>query len=370
MIENLSAAESESTDERTVEATVLGSIHEMNDNQLNHLATHADGGTLFHRHEWLAAVEEGLDVDPRHVLVTNSGNPVGFLPNVATELPLPNDIGSRVAERLPLEVVEPPPPGYGGPLVTGDRRAVLDRLFDLGLLSNGRRTLFHRIRVLDPDAVSYGSYLEALGYKLKVTKCTFLLDLGDDWETILERMESGRRRSMRKAVDQEYDVRIENLADSVADTYDQYVANMERVGGTVHPRGFLEAVGDRLADRARVFTATVDGEEVGRYVYLIDEENSMLHHWLSAIGDAADFDRYPSELLHRRGIRWGIERGYDRYSFGPTKPHFSDSVFRFKRKYGATPVPALHWERGGIPGAWHLYDYGRTLFRRSQIDAE
>lgn len=360
-----------------LESRVYRSASDLNANQLNNLVAQADGGTLFHRHEWLAAVEASMDREPRHVLVTKKGNPVGFLPNFAVELPLPatlelplaGSFDGDLADALPLEAVEPPPPGYGGPLVTSDRHETTALLLDRGGLTSGYRTVFHRVQAFDLDTVGYARQLEARGYEPRIIKCTFVVDLEDDWETVQGNMDSSRRRDMRNALDQDFEVEMSGLEDGLDRTYDMYVANMERVGGSILPRQFFEELADRMPDRIRVFAASVNGDEVGRYVHLLDEESDTLHHWLSAIADSDDFEYYPSELLHRSALQWGLASEYARYSFGPTNPHFEDSVFQFKAKYGATPVPNVSWERGTLPGVWHAYDYGRTLYRRSTVDA-
>jgi len=357
-------------DRSRLDATICRSISEISESQLNNLVRQSDGGTMFHRYGWLAAVEDGFDSEPRHVLVTKKGNPVGFLPNVATDLPLPGAVGDRIADNLPLEIVEPPPPGYGGPIVTADKLDILARLFDQTALTDGPKTVSHSVQTFDTDGIRYGRYLESLGYTAKVMECAFLLDLRDEWETILNNMEKGRRRGVRRALEQDYEVEILPLGEELRRTYAAYVSNIERVGGNRLPLEFFEAIAEHIPERVRLFKATVDGTVVGRYVYLLDDESSVLHHWLSAIGDSDQFDRYPSELLHTRAIRWGIEEGYDRYSFGPVSPHFSNSVFRFKEKYGGTPVRLCRWERGTVPGAWTVYDFARTRYRRSQIDTE
>lgn len=92
-------------DRSRLEATTCCSISEQSKNQLNDFVEQSGGGTMFHRYGWLAAVEDGLDSESRHVLVSKEGNPVGFLPNVAADLPLPGAVGDRTANALPLEVV-------------------------------------------------------------------------------------------------------------------------------------------------------------------------------------------------------------------------------------------------------------------------
>ncbi len=350
-----------------LETHVYKTITDINASQLNNLVTQSDGGTLFHRYEWLVAVEESLSSDPRHILTTKDGNPVGFLPNFVTDLPLPDELKDRAMNSLPLKVVEPPPPGYGGPIMTGNKRANLNQLFDHDRLTDGFKTVLHRVHTFDIDAIEYGRYLEAHGYTPRMTECTFFIDLRNDWETIHSNMDSGRRRSMRNALQQDYTVEMIELGDELDQTYDQYVSNMERVNGKILPKAFFEALASRFSERVRVFKATVEDKEVGRYIHLLDEESTVLHHWLSAIGTSANFDYYPSELLHHRAIQWGSEEGFNRYSFGPTNPHYSDSVFKFKEKYGGTPLPALRWERGTLPGVWQIYELSRSWYRNSQI---
>jgi predicted N-acyltransferase len=142
-----------------------------------------------------------------------------------------------------------------------------------------------------------------------------------------------------------------------------YARNMARVEGETLPRSLFAALAAHVPERVRVFTARVDGEVVGRYVHLLDEETSTLHHWLSAIPDRSCYDAHPSELLHERAIRWGIDEGYDTYSFDRAGSHFDNGVFRFKSKYGARPVPLLRWERGQSRVAWPAFRAARRWYR-------
>lgn len=348
--------------------SVAGSVEAVGEGPLRNLVEQGTGGTLFHRYEWLAAVENGLDWEPRHVVVRKGQNPVGFLPNFGRSVSLPHAVAERVADAASIETLVPPPPGYGGPVVTGDEAEVVAALFDGVDAIDGATALFHRVQSYEVGAIRYGRALEARGYEPRLDRCTFVLDLDAEWETIRERMDSGRRKAMRRSAAQDAEVTMIGLEDGLDATHEMYVGNMERVGGEVRPKSFFEAIAKQLPERVRVVRAEVDGREVGRYVLLLDEEGDVLHHWLSAIPDSDDFEAYPSELLHRRAIQWGLAEGYDRYSFGPTAPHLADSVFRFKEKYGGRAVPLLSWEKGTLPVAWQAYKMGRSWYQRSQIE--
>jgi len=342
---------------------VLSSIHDIDANPWNNLVAQAGRGSLFHRHEWLAAVETGMDHRPRHAVVTTDGNPVALVPAFATGLDLPHEAADAVADALDVTVLLSGEPGYGGPLVASNEAENVDRLFDALEAACDDRVLYHRIATHDLGAVRYGQYLSARGYGLSAELALQVLDVDRSWRAVLDGMDKERRKAVRDAREQDYAVAVTGLGENLDRTYDAYRRNMERVGGNALPKSFLAAVADHLGDRARVFVARVDGEEVGRYVHLLDAEQSVLVHWLSAIPDEACYEAMPSELLHAAAIEWGIEAGVDAYSFDKTGAHFDNSVFRFKSKYGAEAVPLLLWEKGQSPVVWPLFEAARDRYR-------
>lgn len=337
------------------DVSVLNSIHEFDENQWNNLVAQTERGTLFQRYEWLAAVEEGLGVDAHHVVVSKAGNPVAVVPNFVSTLATPVGAVDLLASALGISVMKSGWTMHGGPVIASDERENLDRLFDALDATTDFRFVYRRISTYDLGQIRYGEYLRSRGYEPRLDNATFVIDLSEDWDDILSNMDSSRRRTVRRAHEQEYSVEMDPLGADLYTTYEMYAKNTERVGGSVLDLPMFEILQNDLADRVRVFTARVDGETVGRYVYLLDTENSTLHHWLSAIPDRECHDAHPSELMHTRAIKWGIDQGFDDYCFGPAGSHFDNSVFRFKTQYGARAVPVLRWEKGGNPLVWPLF---------------
>ena len=341
-----------------IRSTWYSSIAQANKNQWNNMVKYSDQSTVFHRYEWLRAAELAYDYEPRHVVVKKGENPIGAMPNFVKELPLPDELTRHVPTSLPLSKVSSSEPGFGGPITVSDERETLDHLF--GTLEDlaGPTDVFHSIRSADLSMSKYGTYLQMKGYVPTLDTCLFFIDLDDDWDEIREQMDKGRRKDLRRATEQDYRVEVDPLDEDFERTFDYYVKNTERVGGTVIPPRFFRELADRLGDRLRVFTAIVDDENVGRYIHILDEEASVLRHWLSAIPDTENYEHYPSELLHERAIKWGQDRGYDQYCFGPTRSHFSNSVFRFKQKYGPDVVPLFKMEKG-YSLTWPAFKFGR-----------
>lgn len=354
MFESRSAAQ-------TADGTsVLSTIGAADENQWNNLVVQSDLGSLFHRTEWLAAVEEGLDAEPAHAVVRTDENPVAILPNFVSELSLPHDGADRLASAVGVSRVDSGTPGYGGPVIATDEVTNLERLLDGVGAATGRSVLYHQITTYDLGHVRYGATLQSLGYEPTSTFALFLIDLCPGWTAVHGGMDKERRKALRRANEQPARVTVEPLGTDLPRTHEMYARNVERVGGETLPERLFESLATHLSDRVRVFTAHVDGETVGRYVHLLDEETSTLHHWLSAIPDRSCYDSYPSELLHERAIRWGIDNGYERYNFEKARAHVDDGVFRFKSKYGGRVVPLLRWQRGESRVAWPLFKIVRS----------
>lgn len=347
----------------TYSVTVLDSIADANENQWNNLVSHADLGTIFHRYEWLRLVETRLDRESRHVLVEKGSNPVAVFPNFYDSVDVPGVDGA--AESVPVRKLTSVIPGYGGPLVGGTEDDCLGRLFDALSELEDLRTLFHHVRTNDLGYVRYAKSFAKHGYEPVGVHCRFRIDLDQSWEGILDDMDSDHRRRWRSMQDCDVEVRDEPLdAATLEATYDAYVDNMERTGGTPYPFAFFEGLAELLADRTKIFTAVVDGREVGRYLYLLDDEQSTVHYYFGAIGDESYFEYNPSQLLHGHVIQWGQAEGYRYYDFGGTGADYADNLFRHKEGYGGETVPTIQWQKGISPVGWPAFKMGRALYRK------
>jgi len=152
---------------------------------------------MFHRHEWLAAIEEGLDCDPRHAVVRKDTNPVAILPTFAVPLELPHDTAESIATALDVRLLTSGSPGSGGPVIATDERANVDRLLDAVESTTGPLDLCHRIVTHDLGEIRYGKYLQTRGYEPTSHIALFFLDIEDGWEAVYDRMDTERQKPLR-----------------------------------------------------------------------------------------------------------------------------------------------------------------------------
>lgn len=352
-----------------LEVTVHSSIDGVNRNQWNNLVRQSEHGTVFHRHEWLEVVEREFDCEPLHAVVTKGGNPVAVFPNFLYDIPL-GELSPRldaVAPHVPLRRLASIEPGYGGPIVATSTEECLDLLFDAIDERVGRGTVYHAVKMYDPSTVRYAKYLVKRGFAPVLLSCRFVVDLDSGWDQIEGGMHKTRRYALRSGRENSVEVEPRQLdAIDLEETYESYRKNMRRVDGDSHPETFFEALATDLADRTVAFEATVDDETVGRFVHLVNEEQSSLLYYLSAIGDESHFEYNPSELLHGAAMQWGMDNGVETYDFGATGADFRDGIFQYKEKYGGQTRPILTWRRGVSTLPWLGFKAGSRLYQKNR----
>lgn len=370
-------------------ATVYQSIKEINRNQWNNVVEQSELGSVFHRYGWLLAVERGLGYDSRHVVVSKKSNPVAVFPNFITSLDLPSvpplvsRVGSEVfpqslvttvssvaddfRKALLLHQLVSARPGFGGPVVTSNEEECLELLFDrLGALERPS-VLIHAIEAKEPDFMRYSKKLTKRGYRPTLLTCRFQVSLNKDFDALIAEMDKERRKALRDGRSQQYSVRELTLEENtLSTTYEQYTTDMNRVDGHVYPRAFFDALAVELTPRMKVFAVEVDETEAGRYVYVLDDEQSSVHHFFSAIGDDSYFEYNPSELLHAHVMQWGQNNGYEYYDFGNTPADFRNGSFAFKEKFGGQMLPTIRWEKGASRLLWPAYRFARRTYQRRQ----
>lgn len=351
-----------------LDVSVHSSIDEVDRNQWNNMVGQSDRGSVFHRHEWLSVAERTLDRDPVHAVVTKGGNPVAVFPNFLTRI----DAGALserldpVLDRVPLRRLVSIDPGYGGPVIVGNTEECLDLLFEAMDERTDDRTVYHSIRTNDTGSMRYAKYLTKRGFSPTLLSCRFVVDLEAEWSRIERGMHKTRRHGVRTGRERAVEVEPAPLAEVDVDrTYESYRRNMERVGGDPFPRSFLRALATDFADRTMAFTATADGQVLGRFVHLLDEERSSLLYYVSAIGDESSFEYNTSEVLHAEAMRWGMDNGIRTYDLGATGADFADGVFRYKEKYGGKLLPILNWRRRTSTLLWLGFRAGTRLYQKT-----
>lgn len=342
---------------------VYRSITDLNANQWNNLVSHSELGSVFHRYEWLASIEAGMDSSPMHVVMEKNGNPVGIWPNFVSDLDIPDVVGTR-ALREYLEVLVSVKPGFGGFVLSSDDSDVLQSFVARISAECENSIVSHRIVSSTLGQLRYSRQLRKNGYLPARTTCRFVLDLDRPWDDIRDAMHSGRRKEVRRIEDSELEATEKPLSgDTVDSFYDNYRRVIDRVGGTPYPKPFFHELANRMNDALKLVVATHDGREVGTLLFVVDEHQSVVYSMFPGVPER-DFRPSPLVVIYAHTIKWGMDNDIAVLDFGDTSCDFQDGIFRFKEKFGGRVVPTIIWEKGVSPVRWNCYRLGRAAYYR------
>ena len=332
---------------------VYDSISGINKNQWNSLVEHSKLGSFFHRYEWLESIENGIGLKAKHIVLLKNDNPISIFPNFIICI-----------KKTPFKRLSSINPGFGGPVITSHEKEASNLMLkNISKICRGS-IISHYISTLSFGYVRYGQYFEKEGYQPNLGSCRFIIDLNKNYEDIKSSMGKGKRWALNKISKKDIDIRDENICDeTLKNFYEIYKKAMKRVGGNTCPFQFFISLENSASERIKIFTAVVEEKEVGKHLYILDREQSSLHHFFSAI-DEPNFKYYPSELIHEYAIKWGIENNYKIYDFGGTDAKFDNGLFKFKEDFGGQVVPTLSWEKGYSKLGWSLFKIGRSLYRK------
>ncbi|WP_262178036.1 GNAT family N-acetyltransferase [Haloarcula laminariae] len=320
-----------------VTTSVHRSITEVKQGEWNAIvAQQSATGSVFERYEWLRAYEDATGADGRHVQVRKGGTLVGVHP--AFLRPLPG---------TPFRFLGPAKPGTNGAMVATDEAAVFEAMVgELASLTGGR-TIGHVLRPAGDRSVRYAARLRERGYYPSVRDCRFVVATDRPWDAVAADLSQKKRRNLRKADERGVtatDVPV--TADAIETFAANHAEHVARLDGDGASAPLLRALFRHLGDRLKLFRATVDGEPAGELLAVLDDERDRLVLLLPAY-DTDNFSQFPSEVLYRSAIRWGIDAGYGTCDFGETTPDFADGTFAFKTEFGGRARPTLRWERIG-----------------------
>jgi CelD/BcsL family acetyltransferase involved in cellulose biosynthesis len=198
-------------------------------------------------------------------------------------------------------------------------------------------------------------------YLPSVRDCRFVLDIDRPWDDVRQDLSGKKRRNLRKA--DEADVSATDVSpspDAIAAFARNHGEHVRRLGGDGASPALLRALNSAAGDRLKLFRATVDGESAGELLAVCDDERDRLVLLLPAY-DPENFRHFPSEVLYRAAIRWGIDAGYTTCDYGETTPDFDDGTYAFKSAFGGQARPTVRWERIRSVLGRVLYTLGSEL---------
>ncbi len=282
--------------------------------------------TVFHRPEWLSAVEAACGHDTHVLLAETAGDIVAMLPLNAVHSPLFGR--ALVSTGFAVD---------GG--VIGDP-AQTQPLADAALRLAARLSC--------PCVELRGGALpEGAGWHHKTdSHAGFVMPLAADDDAQLTAIPRKQRAEVRKGLGNAMTVQIGRSAADRAMHYAVYAESVRNLGTPVFPRALFDAVLDSFGDDADILTVR-DGDRAVASVLSLYHRGAVMPYWGGGIADArrlrANDVMYYALMCHAR------QKGCDRFDFGRSKT--DSGAYHFKRNWGFAPRPLAYaqWSADGVP---------------------
>jgi len=170
----------------------------------------------------------------------------------------------------------------------------------------------------------------------RTDKVSLRLPLPGDSEQLWKALKAKVRNQVRKA-EKAGLTAAEGGAERIADFHDIYSRNMRDLGSPPHARRFFDAIAREFGQHVRVFVVQREGQTLAASLTL-EDRHAMHVPWAGSDWRARNI--CPNMLLYWRMLAHCCDAGARCFDFG--RSTCDEGTFRFKRQWGAEPVP-LYW---------------------------
>lgn len=237
----------------------------------------------------------------------------------------------------------------GGPILDWDGKKSILRSFmsEIKDFAHEQNCVFVRMRPNIADTDKHRELAKNLGLVLSPmhlhAEHTVMLDLTKSEDELMAEMRRQTRYEVRRAT--KLGIKVEYLTSKKAfnDFYDLQLETAKRQGFIPSERKLILAQHDIFGDKARIYTASLDGKKLAQGLILMQKPEAIYHEAASTL----DGRKYPGAYA----LQWQVMKdakamGIDRYNlFGiapPNSPHHRYAgVTTFKTGFGGEQVAYL-----------------------------
>ncbi len=177
---------------------------------------------------------------------------------------------------------------------------------------------------------------EQLKLLSKYHKVRMLLELPETSEILMASFKSKLRSQIRKAEKNGLTVELGCTSRLVEEFYDVFTCNMRDLGSPTHSKSWFSEINKSYDNNMVISIVKYQGQAIGAGIVLFNGEKASIP-WAST---KREFNRLsPNMLLYWSLLEYTTDHGYKSFDFG--RSSFGEGTFKFKRQWGAKPVPLI-----------------------------
>lgn len=307
----------------------------------NSFVDQSTNGRIFHRFEWSNLIKFSKNREPLYFMFEKGGSILALIP-------------ATINSFLGIRSITIPSFGrYGDPICKTTNNGVYVELLE------GLKDACKEMGVSSITIRSEKSYLDEITYLGKDNQrtCCFILNVPKDVSNLLT-YEKRTRWSLRKAMKENLAFTEENNLQGIRKFYSLYLETARRWGFDPKPLRFFEVLREVLKSELHCFL--IESEEPLAALLAFGYKNSVTIYLNASSEEARRIQA--NVLLYHRTIEWASKREFDFVDFGPTPNNPQDSLFLFKRGWGAKPVEIFEYRYSFSESKRRLEHFFRTIY--------
>lgn len=314
--------------------------------------------TYFQSYDWLKALEDGLGLSPRHILVRKGGGLVGGMSNFIEPI-----------EKTPFKRLRNLPLGYDGPIVLRDRDPVLNSLFEkVDAICKKEGAVEHQI-VTHLSRIGYSRPFSKAGYTPDLSTCRFVVEL--------ENMSQNRSKRRTRDIEwirehiygkNDFEIRKELFnRERVENFYKLYEDTSKSNGVTPFPLNFFQSMVEYLSeDNIALFTIS-SNEVLGGLICILDKGNKTIHPMFIGGRQGTVRELKSHIALYDYSMRWGLDQGFEHYDIGVVPADSESGLYKFKSEFGGTVYPDIRWTKEYSGIKTRLFKIARGIYLKFRV---
>ncbi|MBT4319311.1 hypothetical protein HOD50_01630 [Candidatus Bathyarchaeota archaeon] len=319
----------------TSEIYIINDLDDLGKNKWNGFVEQVPDYTIYNTYGWVKALQEGEQLQGRHVIVEKDGVIIGALPCFISSI-----------RGTPFKRLDSNRPGSGGPLLLHDKEKTLNKI-SRKIKSLLRGTIIsHRILSINHSHLSLNKLLSEQRYYLTINNVDTVYNLTGTWKQVLGRMSKNRRREIKNA-DSGKVTELSIEPDNINRFNISYAKVLSRHGARPLQPGFIQEIAHQFPDKAKLFTVEENEVTIGGYLVIIDEPNNMIRAVAGGIPDIHQYSKHSNNLF-RKLLEYTKEHGFSYLDVGGSPADISNGLYRFKKSFGGTDYPIYCWQTGNL----------------------
>ena len=236
----------------------------------------------------------------------------------------------------------------GGPLIDNQNKEILELILHEFNRIVKKKVLYTQVRNWTETPTHFKSIFKKYGFKY-IDHLNILVDLTQSQEDLWKRINTGKKRGIKKAYKEKVQIELEGSETGLENTYNILEEVYNRVKLPYPEIEFFKALQNLVCDEPRflIFSAKWENKIIA-FRYVLAFKKVLYISYAGALKEY--YPKCANDLMNWEVFLWGKQNGYTVYDFaGAGSPHVAYGVRNNKLRFGGELCSPGRYEKAHQP---------------------